>query len=63
MEIVRLVWFDPFHISITLYFVRLFAIIYFEILNILPLNPKKSSDFYSIFVDFTWYIVKSADFS
>ena len=40
----------------SLYFWRL------VILNILLLNPKKSSDFISILMDFTLYIVKSVDF-
>ena len=31
-------------------------------LNISPLNPKKSSDFFSLFADFTVYIMKSSDF-
>ena len=62
LKIVRLVWFETIYILLLcILYCEIIRNVYLEILNI-NLNPKKSSDFFSLFVDFTIYIVKSTDF-
>ena len=65
MEIVWLVWSKTtyiFYYSVFVLWDSSQCLFCLAILNISPLNPKKSSDFFSLFVDFTIYIVKSTDF-
>ena len=50
---------SPFYILLLLLFSVFFIL---AILNIVPLNPNKSLDLFSLFVDFPVYIVKSMDF-
>ena len=62
MEIVRkLVWSDPFYISIILYYLQYFIL---KISIFYHWNPQKSLDFHNIFAWISLgYIVKSVDFS